>query len=190
MYLLQGLPTGGEKAVVLFERTCLNRRSEMHSMAQMFTGLDGRCRVRSCESFRADGNESAYTLDRFLRVVHVQVTESFRLAHSQPEMSDRWTIDRSPLSGFAAAGDATRIAAPATFHYQACQDEECHPSVPPSWAFTVEPLAVSKSMAANVALVMHSSRSRRPKSALRTAGRYCGVDMPIGSCTLYDHIFA
>ncbi|MEK7408156.1 MAG: hypothetical protein AAB225_24050 [Acidobacteriota bacterium] len=80
-YQLQGLPLAKEKAVVLFGRTCLNRKFEIYNMGRFIRVHGGLMRLEVYERGVGDGLFVIYTLDRNLKVLKAQPTDTFRSLH-------------------------------------------------------------------------------------------------------------
>jgi len=84
-YQLEGLGPGKEKARLLFQRTCINRKFEGYNLAMQPTvqGDSVRVDVRERPSDYQAG--VAYRLDKHLRLIHFAVSDRFRALHRELE---------------------------------------------------------------------------------------------------------
>ena len=78
-----GLPLHKERALVLFPRSCMNRRLAPYNMAHEIFIADGQIRVHVQETGETGGpgEFAIYTLGRNLNCLHAEVSDSFAITH-------------------------------------------------------------------------------------------------------------
>jgi hypothetical protein len=82
-YQLLGLPLAHERAVLLFPRTCINRKFELYNIGRTIIARDGQINLHVYE--RLAGTSEVpyviYTLDYQLRLLRVKLSDYFIAAH-------------------------------------------------------------------------------------------------------------
>jgi hypothetical protein len=81
LYQIQGFPLNKERGLVLFPRTCMNRKLGLYNMAHEIFTDDGQVRVHVREN--APEDFVIYTLNRRLECTYAEAADGFRAAHAR-----------------------------------------------------------------------------------------------------------
>ncbi len=86
-YQIRGLPLHKERALILFPRTCLNRKFGSYNMAHEIFTAGGEVRVHVAENkdTGGPGEFAIYTFDRNLNCIRAEVSDSFKTVHRRLE---------------------------------------------------------------------------------------------------------
>jgi hypothetical protein len=118
-----GLPLHKERALVLFPRSCMNRKLGSYNMAHEIFASDGQIRVHVQEANETGGPGEfiIYTLDRQLNCIHAEVSDSFAGSHRRLHalgILDHSLTDEEVQGlcrGVRRIGAAQQAGAPANF---------------------------------------------------------------------------
>jgi len=95
-YQILGVPTGREKAVLSFPRTCISRKYDLYNMGKGIYVDGDFIRVRVLERMNSLDQVILYTLDRQLMVRAAEPSDAFRAAHLALERSGGLDHSLSP----------------------------------------------------------------------------------------------